>query len=127
MNSAATLSIEDVTSEALENLSSAEGPCFSLYLPTAEIGDVTKAGVLLREIANDVNERFWEAGVDSADADEMLAVLDDLAMRADFWQDLPAGLALFRSLDLFQAFAVPGAVEQQVVVGDAFDLDQLNA
>jgi hypothetical protein len=112
-----------VTTEDLQELAAHDGPCVSVFLPTARHGPDTLEGPvrlknLLRHAATDLEE----SGVDQATANTILEPLRALVDDAPFWQHQSDGLALYASTALSRYFRVPLAFAESAVTGFRFRL-----
>ncbi len=103
------------------------GPRISIYLPTHRVGPgVTDEDRLRMKnlIANAARE-LERLGTRSAEVDATLAPARALLGDVEFWANQGDGLALFLAHGGSEAFRLPLAVEELLVVGDAFHLKPL--
>jgi hypothetical protein len=115
--------IDVVTSEDLQDLATHDGPCVSVFLPTARHGPNTLEGsVRLRKLLRQAETDLEGSGVDQATVDEILEPLRALVDDAPFWQHQSDGLALYASTALTRHFRVPLAFAEAKVAGSRFRL-----
>jgi hypothetical protein len=115
--------VDLLSTDDLRRLAEVEGPCVTLYLPTAPFGPGTRSGPSrLHHLAGQAAGRLEGAGVTPEDAEAILAPVRELADDETFWQHQSEGLALFVARDFFDGFRLPTSLSDQVVVGDAFRL-----
>lgn len=115
--------IDIVTSEELQELATHDGPCVSVFLPTARHGPDTLEGpVRLRNLLRQAEGDLDKSGVARATVDEILEPLRALVDDAPFWQHQSDGLALYSSTALVRHLRVPLAFAEYAVVGSRFRL-----
>jgi len=113
--------IDVVTSEDLQVLATHDGPCVSLFLPTARHGPDTLEGpVRLRNLLRQAETDLEGTGVGRATVDEILEPIRALVDDAPFWQHQSDGLALYASTALSRHFRVPLAFAESAVAGSRF-------
>jgi hypothetical protein len=101
-------------------------PCISMYLPTHQAGaEIQHDRIRLKQQTRQAENLLFLANVPAAQVENLLepigALLDDEA----FWLCPSAGLALFRSPDLFHPSRLPCRCKELVVVGSHFYLKPL--
>ena len=100
--------IDPLTPEEVKDLAADDGPCVSIFLPTARFGPGTLEGpVRLRNALRDVRPGLHEARMADAEIDEMLEPLRELVDDDQFWQHQADGLALFASPTRHRTVRVP--------------------
>jgi hypothetical protein len=115
--------VDAVTDDDLRQLASADGPCVSIFLPTARHGVETLAGPRrLRNLLSGVEPQLADLGMTDAAIDELLQPFRDLVDDEQFWQHQAHGLALFASRELHQTFRVPADLVERASVGSRFRL-----
>jgi hypothetical protein len=98
-------------------------PGLSFYLPTQTFGRETRQNpIMLKNLLAQVRRDLAARDLPDARIEALLGPATDLLDDYDFWQHQEEGLALFLSDDGMQAFKLPVAVEEQVIVGDAFHI-----
>lgn len=115
--------IDFVTSEDLQGLSTHDGPCVSVFLPTARHGpDALEGPVRLKNLLRQAETDLEGSGVGRATVNEILEPLRALGDDAPFWQHQSDGPALYASTALTRHFRVPLAFAESAVVGSRFRL-----
>lgn len=109
----------------LRELTQAEPPCVSLYLPTHRAGAETQQDpIRFKNLLREAEERL-DADGDGDEAGEVLeparALLDD----HPFWQHQSDGLAVFLAPGTRRLYRLPLGFEELVVVGERFHLAPL--
>ena len=114
------------TREDLKKLLSLnESPCISLYQPTHRHfpdnqQDSIRFGNLLKQLESSLMNKFQMDEVM-----KLMKPLHELKGNAVFWNHTLDGLALFRSENIFEVFAVQNKVEELAIVSDSFHLKPL--
>lgn len=115
--------VDVVRSEDLQEFATQDGPCVSMFLPTARHGPGTLQGpVRLKNLLRQVDPDLEASGMDRVTIDEVLEPLLALVDDAPFWQHQSDGLALYASTALIRHFRVPLAFAESAVVGPRFRL-----
>lgn len=115
--------IDIVTAEDLEGLATHEGPCVSVFMPTARAGsEILEQPIRLKNLLRQAATELDAAGLDRAQVDARLDPLRALVDNSTFWQHQSDGLALFASESTVRHFRVPLPFVESVVVGDRFRL-----
>jgi Bacterial archaeo-eukaryotic release factor family 7 len=107
-------------------MESSRGPCASLFLPTHRLGAETRQNPLrLKKALREIENRLPVYGLRSNEMQLSLDPLQDMVKDELFWQYQEAGLALFRSLDVFSYHCLPFRVQQEVIVSRRFHFKPL--
>jgi hypothetical protein len=115
--------IDVVRSADLQELATHDGPCVSIFLPTARHGPDTLEGpVRLTNRLRQVDADLEASGVDRDTIDQVVGPLRALVDDAPFWQQQSDGLALYASPSLHRRFRVPLSFAESAVVGARFRL-----
>jgi HAMP domain-containing protein len=115
--------IDVVRPADLQELASHDGPCVSIFLPTARHGPDTLEGpVRLTNLLRQVEADLEPSDIDRATIDQVLGPLRALVDDAPFWQHQSDGLALYASATLNRRFRVPLSFADSAVVGSRFRL-----
>jgi hypothetical protein len=97
------------------------GPAISIYQPTQRGGpEAAQNTVRLKNLIGQAEERLSDRGIRRPQVYSLLSPLRDLIEDSAFWQHPLDGLALFTRPEFFRYFKLPYAVDEVVVVGDAF-------
>lgn len=103
--------------------SATSSPRVTLYIPTPDTGpQAAIASDILRAQIKETVSRLTEAGVDRAEADEILAPASRLVGDSTWWREQSRGLVIFAAKGYHQAFRIPVEVTESLSVGDHFHL-----
>ncbi len=96
-----TLSMEDI-----QNLvSSAQGRCVSIYLPTIEKGQETRQNIIrYKNLVDKAQDVLRSLDMENPEIKEFFSQAETLMNDAPFWQHQEKGLAFFIAEDFFQTF-----------------------
>jgi hypothetical protein len=101
-------------------------PAVSVYLPTHVAGrEIRQDPIRLRNLLDAVRAGLADAGLRTAEADELLEPLRALERDGAQWRHMDRGLALFRAPDLFVQHRVPLEVPELALVGSSFHVKPL--
>jgi hypothetical protein len=103
-----------------------QGPCASIFLPTHRAGPQTRQDpIRLGNLLDEAAEQLQAAGLEEAEAAEVLephrALLDD----EEVWRHLSDGFALFAAPGFAARYRVPEELAEEVAVGPVFRLRPL--
>lgn len=102
--------------------------CVSIFLPTRKAGmvrEIEEGRIRLKDLLHDANSRLAAAGLGKTETTEMLAPVQQLLERSQFWRRQNEGLALFAAPGFFKYFSVPYTLPELVTVADRFDITPL--
>lgn len=115
--------LDVVRIEDLRELAAGDGPCLSVFLPTARHGPDTLEGpVRLRNLLRRAETDLDRPGTDHETAERIVEPLRALIDDSPFWQHQSDGLALYGSATAHRHFRVPIRFGEAVVVGSRFHL-----
>lgn len=119
--------MELLSTDQLKQLAEIEGNnLVSLYIPTREPGDDTQQNpIRLKNQLQKMTEKLEERGFNPPDVAEFLSPIVNLSEREDFWQKQSQSLALFLIDGQLSHFQLPVIVEEQVVIGNTFQITPL--
>ncbi len=101
-------------------------PCISLYLPTHRTGaEMQQDRVRLKHQMRQAENLLFLANVHAAEVEDLLEPIQALVDDEAFWLHPSDGLALFRSLDMFNPYRLPFSCKELVVVSTHFYLKPL--
>lgn len=100
--------------------------CVSMYMPTERMGAETQQNpIRLKNLLGRAEEQLVEAGLRTAQAQELLKPAHELQQNRPLWQRMGDGLALFVGPDTFEYYRVPLSFDELVVVSDRFHIKPL--
>lgn len=103
-----------------------QGKCVSLFMPTHRYGaEIQQDPVRLKNLLREAEGQLEAAGLTPEEARELLSPMESLRDDPEFWKFQSDGLALFSSPGLFRSFRVPLDLEEEVRVGDRFQVRPL--
>lgn len=103
-----------------------QGPCISLYMPTHGAGPQRRQdAVRLKNLLKQAEENLSERWLRRAEARTLLETARQLPVDRAFWQKRSEGLALFIAADQFQAWRLPLAFDEFLLVQRRFHLKPL--
>jgi len=119
--------MEILDKESVQRLASVtQGPCVSLYMPTARTTpDARQGQIRMKNLARQAAQALSEHGLPSGTAEEVVAVLDRIVLQMPFWTEVADGLAVFIRPGESFSFRLPVSFPERVVVGDRFVLKPL--
>lgn len=109
-------------------LSEREGPCVSLFLPTAAVSgrELQAETLLLRNLLNQATARLLAQGLPPAEIEQLLAPVSAVAEpNKAFWHDQRNGLAIFAAPAYCLAYRLPITLPALAVVDQHFYLRPL--
>ncbi len=117
-----TISRQELNSLMNQN----EGPCVSIFIPTARTGAETQQPhIRLRNLLRHATEQLVASGLKSLDAKRILEPAQQLVAEGLFWQHQENGLVLFLSAGFFRFFQLPVGVKEGLVVANRFHIKPL--
>ncbi len=119
--------MEILDKESVERLSSVtQGPCISLYMPTARTSpDARQGQIRMKNLSRQAAQALVEHGLNQAEADGLVSVLDRIVLQMPFWTEAADGLAVFTRPGESFSFRLPVSFPEKVVVGERFVLKPL--
>lgn len=100
--------------------------CVSIFLPTSRGGlESPQDELRLRHQIRDAENRLLLENLRSTEVEKLLEPLNTLLEDGIFWLHTIDGLAIFRTLDMFNYYRLPYNFIEQVVVSDHFYLKPL--
>jgi hypothetical protein len=119
--------MEILDKESVQRLASVtQGPCVSLYMPTARTSpDARQGQIRMKNLARKAAQALAEHGLSPAEADELLSALDRIVLQMPFWTEAADGLAVFARPGESFSFRLPASFPEKVVVGERFVLKPL--
>jgi hypothetical protein len=119
--------MEILDKESVQRLASVtQGPCVSLYMPTARTSpDARQGQIRMKNLARQAAQALAEHGLAPAVAEEVTAVLDRIVLQMPFWTEAADGLAVFTRPGEAFSFRLPVSFPERVAVGDRFVLKPL--
>lgn len=114
--------------EEFKELLLVSGPqCVSIFLPTHRKGpEIQQDPIRLKNLVREAERQLVEAGVKSAQIEELLSPAKALAEDIHFWRYQSEGLCLFLGAGVFKSFRLPAAFSEVVVVNDRLHLKPLS-
>ena len=102
-----------------------DGPCLSLYVPTAlrlpdKFADTLRLKTLLRTATLPLEGTLGHGVLEA-----LREPIDALIANRAFWSSTHAGLAVLRSRDLFRVYRLPTPVPELAIVADSFHVRPL--
>lgn len=102
------------------------GPCISLFLPTERAGVETQQNPLrLRHLIREAESHLLLNNLPALQVEVLLKPVQALLDYGPFWLHPDDGLAVFRSLDFFRTYWLPGSYSEQAIVTGHFYLKPL--
>ncbi|MFS4417176.1 hypothetical protein [Maribacter sp. 2307ULW6-5] len=118
-----------MTKPELEQLGKTRGtPCISIYIPTHRAGAAVLEGKDALELKNQLKKLrhgLDAQGMDSRAVAALLAPIQELLTKGDFWRHRSDGLAIFRTAKVFGVHTLPLSFEAFCHVGPRFHLKPL--
>ncbi len=116
-----------ISRQELDSLiSKNEGPCVSIFLPTARTGAETlQPHIRLRNLLREASERLAGSGLRSLDIKKMIEPAQGLVADSLFWKHQEDGLAQFLAVGFFRSFKLPVGVKEVLVVANRFHIKPL--
>ncbi len=107
---------------SVERLASVkEGPCVSLYMPTARTSpDARQDQIRMKNLARRANQDLVDQGTSPTMAGEILAVLEKIVLQMSFWTESADGIAVFARPGEVFSFRLPVSFPEKVFVSDRF-------
>lgn len=98
----------------------------TIYVPT----DPTPSGrelaaTSVKSAVDDAVRKLRAAGASAAEQDAVRAAWDDVSTDSGLWAKLSGSLAIFIAPGVSEEYVLPNSLEQQIQVGDYFDIGQL--
>lgn len=119
--------MEILDKESVQRLASVtQGPCVSLYMPTARTSpDARQGQIRMKNLTRQAAQALAGHGLPQAEADELLSALDRIVLQMPFWTEAADGLAVFARPGESLSFRLPVSFPEKVLVGDRFVLKPL--
>ncbi len=116
-----------MTMEELETLlDEYAGWHVSIFLPTHRAGRETEQDpIRFKNLLREVEERLLNKGLRRVDARQMLKPAEDLLQDPAFWRHQSDGLAVFLTMERFDAYRLPLSFEELAVVTGRYHLKPL--
>lgn len=119
--------METLDKESVQRLASVtQGPCVSLYMPTARnTPDARQGQIRMKNLVRQAEQALVEHGLSPGAAEETVAVLDRIVLQMPFWTEAADGLAVFTRPGEVFSFRLPVSFPEKVAVSDRFVLKPL--
>ena len=103
-----------------------DGPCVSIFLPTARTGAETQQQhIRLRNLLREASERLSGRGLRSLEIKKMIEPAQQLVADGLSWQHQEDGLSLFLAAGFFRSFQLPVGVKEWLGVANRFHIKPL--
>lgn len=97
----------------------------SIYIPTLRSGDNEKAKIMLKNQIQSLKKHLKSMEKGEKHISNYVEPLTGLLDDHDFWRHLSDGLALFRTMEIFENYVLPVHFEEYFYFGDSFYLTPL--
>ena len=116
--------MEILDKESVQRLASVtQGPCVSLYMPTARTSpDARQGQIRMKNLTRQAAQVLAGYGLAPVETDDLLSSLDRIVLQMPFWTEAADGLAVFARPGESFSFRLPVSFPEKVVVGDRFIL-----
>lgn len=115
--------LKPIVLDSLKQVARVNGACVSIYLPAYQQGSgAARPDVLLRSLSTLAEEQLLARGASKIDTEDLLKPVRAMSQDERLQRGRSESIALFRSPDTFEAFALPRPTRESVHVGATFHL-----
>jgi hypothetical protein len=99
--------------------------CVSIHMRTHPAGEIAQNLTEFKNLFREAEKQLAALGMESGEAMELMIPVQELMEHLPFWKSAGAGLAVFRSPELFRVYRIPEPLENLALVNDHFQIQPL--